>query len=577
MLLHPLFLASQPLAASHIPERIPIPGTGHWLSFLGITPSKFCQTVHRPLRAERVNVSYFKYLPVTFPAWHGFCCISPKEVIVFERRKQILRLQWLLVIGTSTLLIFNDPDPSFSFAEMIVVVFFLANIIPFHLPLHYFQKPLLFYVLVLFDVLVIFMAIMVTEKASSDLHIFFFLILIMAAIGRSLGLLLLGSLAICGLYTWTVYSEGPFILTSDFLVRIPFLFIVGLFFGYLVYFQKGEPFPAKTKLTVELFDFGKALARAPNAEALYAQIPRLVSRIMGTDACELVIIDRQQIKQRTFQDPTLPNLPPTIDVDRSIHKKVYDSENAYLSERFQNDPNFIDKMDFSFYPYRKYMAKSWQTEMQPSAVLAVYRKEGSWDTLDQNKFELLVGQASLALENMSLLQKLESQSRSDGLTGLANYRYFCDRVEEELSRADRQKYPLSIVMVDLDHLKKINDTHGHQIGDKVLERVGKLLKNITRRMDITARYGGDKFAVVLPASSAEQAQAFSNRLISEVESLKFEEIPEISICVGGATFPGDGDTVARLIGNADQALDYAKTAQGGTPSHSEPLESSQAS
>ena len=476
-----------------------------------------------------------------------------------EKRKQLLRLQWLLVIGVSCLLTFNDLNPFFSRGDFLVVVFFLLNIMLLQLPHHYFQKQSLYYLLVLCDVFFICMAILLAEEASSDLYIFFFLILIMVTIGRNLGVLVLGSSAICGLYMWMVHSTGEFVLTSGFLVRIPFLFIVALFFGYLVYLQKSDRFPAETDFTVELFEFGKTLSQASNQESLYAQIPQLVGRIMGTDACELVIIDAQQIKRRTFQDPTQSNRPPSIDVDKSIHKKAYDSADTYVSEEFQNDPNFVDKEDFYFYPYRKYMAKSWKTQMQPSAVLAVYRREAPWDSLDQRRFQLLVGQASLALENVGLLQELESQARSDGLTGLANYRYFYDRVEEELSRAERQQYPLSIIMIDLDHLKKINDTHGHRVGDKVLQRIGKLLKTITRRMDITARYGGDEFAMALPASSADQAHTFCNRILSEVESLKFEEIPEISISVGSATFPGDGANLTRLIENADQALYYAKT------------------
>ena len=176
----------------------------------------------------------------------------------------------------------------------------------------------------------------------------------------------------------------------------------------------------------------------------------------------------------------------------------------------------------------------------------------------------------MALDYACLLQDLESQARTDGLTGLANHRYFYDRLEEEVSRARRQNHPLSVIMMDLDELKRINDTYGHLAGDEILRRVADLLKSITRRMDIAARYGGDEFAVVLPETGAKQAHAFCNRMLKEAESLKFEEISGISISVGICTFPEGGDGVANLIDCADQALYHAKSQGGGrTYQHTE--------
>lgn len=483
------------------------------------------------------------------------------KVVSLDRRKRILWLQWLPVIGITFLLILNAPDAYSSLAAAIIVGFLLANLVPPFLPYHCFQSQALYYVLIVGNIFFISTAIFLTGEARSELYAFFFLILLIATIGRSLVRLLISSLAISLLYLWMLYHSGQPVFEGGFLVRILFLFIVGLFFGYLAYLLKTERLPVEGDFTVELFEFGKTLAQAPDLESLHIQIPTLVSPIMGADTCELAIIEEQRIKRRIFQDPSRHDVP-LLYINRSIHEKAHSSDKTYVSTGFKKDLSFIKKEDFSFYPYREYMAKSWKTHTQLSGVLAVYRKAKPWESRDEKRFQLLVGQAVLALENARLLQELESQARTDGLTGLANHRYFYDRLEEELSRAERQKYPLSIIMIDVDHLKSVNDTRGHRVGDEVLRRVARLLNTITRRMDTAARYGGDEFAMVLPETSPDQSHSLSSRILKEIKSLKFEEVSEISVSIGTATFPTDGDTITSLIENADQALYFAK-AEGG--------------
>jgi diguanylate cyclase (GGDEF)-like protein len=147
---------------------------------------------------------------------------------------------------------------------------------------------------------------------------------------------------------------------------------------------------------------------------------------------------------------------------------------------------------------------------------------------------------------------------SDSLTGLANYRHLVDVLQSELERSGRTNRPFSVLLMDLDGLKKINDRHGHVIGSRALCRVATILRLNSRSIDTAARYGGDEFALVLPETHPIAAQQVVTRILNCLEA--DEEVPQLSISIGVATFPKSGSTVQQLLEYADRAL-YAMKEQ----------------
>jgi diguanylate cyclase (GGDEF)-like protein len=158
-----------------------------------------------------------------------------------------------------------------------------------------------------------------------------------------------------------------------------------------------------------------------------------------------------------------------------------------------------------------------------------------------------------------VMERLRELAFTDPMTGLANYRRLIDCMELEIKRCERTKRSFSIVMLDLDGLKTINDTHGHLCGSRALCRVANALRSQCRSTDLAARYGGDEFCVVLPETSMDGAKNAAKRV---ADCLATEaEAPSISVSAGAATYPSHGRSTDQLIVAADQGL-YAAKAHG---------------
>ncbi|GGR19598.1 sensor domain-containing diguanylate cyclase [Deinococcus ruber] len=174
----------------------------------------------------------------------------------------------------------------------------------------------------------------------------------------------------------------------------------------------------------------------------------------------------------------------------------------------------------------------------------------------------VAGQIGLGLSNLRLRETLRHQSIRDPLTGLFNRRYLDETFERELRRAERQGAPLSVMMLDVDHFKRFNDTHGHDAGDAVLITLGRLLQDQFRREDIVCRYGGEEFAVLMEGASLREGLARAERLrIAAAElPLDFQGRPlgHLTLSIGVTAYPEGGKDTAALTRQADRALYRAK-------------------
>jgi diguanylate cyclase (GGDEF)-like protein len=156
--------------------------------------------------------------------------------------------------------------------------------------------------------------------------------------------------------------------------------------------------------------------------------------------------------------------------------------------------------------------------------------------------------------------ELERLSRTDGLTGLPNRRHLMETLEKEVRRAKRNERPFSLLMVDVDHFKRYNDTFGHLAGDEVLKRLAQVLSAAVRTADYAARYGGEEFTVVLPETSLDSALEVAERIRAKMEEQTFgvDAAGRVTLSIGIAEYPADGTTVEAVASAADSALYAAK-------------------
>lgn len=169
-----------------------------------------------------------------------------------------------------------------------------------------------------------------------------------------------------------------------------------------------------------------------------------------------------------------------------------------------------------------------------------------------NAISYVVLLGATLLDNARLFRQVRTLAISDSLTGLANYRHLVDVLQSELERSGRTNRPFSVLLMDLDRLKAINDRHGHVIGSRALCRVASILRLNCRSIDTAARYGGDEFALVLPETNAAAAQQVVERVRDCLQG--DQEIPLLSLSIGVSTFPQCGVTVQQLLEYADKAL-----------------------
>jgi diguanylate cyclase (GGDEF)-like protein len=180
-------------------------------------------------------------------------------------------------------------------------------------------------------------------------------------------------------------------------------------------------------------------------------------------------------------------------------------------------------------------------------------------------FAFLVGQLALQTTNdVKSLALLQQESITDALTQLKNRRYFDQRLSEEVSLTKRYKLPLTLMLLDVDHFKKINDVYGHKIGDEVLKNLSRLIVEMVRDSDIVARYGGEEIAIITPNTSKQEAELLAERLRAKIEKTTVatvgssQEIVHITASIGICSLSPVITDKEALLEEADQALYLAK-------------------
>jgi len=191
-------------------------------------------------------------------------------------------------------------------------------------------------------------------------------------------------------------------------------------------------------------------------------------------------------------------------------------------------------------------------------VLSVYRRRERFSSSQIEMAEIFASQSAIAIMNRNYLDHFQRVAITESLTGLYNRGYFYQRLGEEMNRAERTGRPLSILFIDLDYLKLINDSCGHLAGDKALKEISEIIRACIRKVDISARYSGDEIVIVLPETNDNLAFQVAERIRRKVANTLFQRGIPLTVSIGIATYPKDASEPRVLLDRADKAMYQAK-------------------
>jgi diguanylate cyclase (GGDEF)-like protein len=193
-------------------------------------------------------------------------------------------------------------------------------------------------------------------------------------------------------------------------------------------------------------------------------------------------------------------------------------------------------------------------------ILGAKRRHAFGDSV-RPTLEVLASHLAVSLSNARMVQKLETMASTDGLTGLLNKRSVLESGAQKIAAAARFQRKLALLIVDIDFFKKVNDTHGHDVGDQVIRGLGEILKRQKRTTDIVGRFGGEEFVAVCEQTDEKGALLLAERIREELGKTSFRTaggVLSVTCSVGVATFPEAGTTWEALFKAADEALYVSK-------------------
>jgi diguanylate cyclase (GGDEF)-like protein len=246
-------------------------------------------------------------------------------------------------------------------------------------------------------------------------------------------------------------------------------------------------------------------------------------------------------------EPGLGIAARAIELGKTVLENDVTSDTGYL-------PGFEETLSEMCVPLIFYGEKLGCLALESAKRLA-------FDAGDIQPLEAVADICAAAIQNARHFEKTQQLAYLDGLTGIFNRRFFELRISEELERAHRYNSSLSVIMLDIDHFKKLNDEFGHLLGDEVLRQASHIFFQHLRKGDVVCRYGGEEFALLLPQTNGENALEVAEKLRRAVEAWHFPGVPrKVTVSAGVADSPAFGKVRDEIVSAADAALYQAKLA-----------------
>jgi diguanylate cyclase (GGDEF)-like protein len=318
------------------------------------------------------------------------------------------------------------------------------------------------------------------------------------------------------------------------------------------------------------WSLSKTLSATLNMEELFRLALHLIGRSLSVDAYALMLVDEATSRLTIKASFGLPDDRAqgfTFGMGEGIAGLVAEKGQPMLVPDVTEEPRFAERACFPL--LGAFLCVPLRIKGgRVIGVLTAHKPDPhAFSPGDVDLFQSVANQVAVALENAQLYQRTKELSARDELTGLFNRRYFFETLETEVQRARRYRRTFTILMLDLDHFKQYNDSHGHLRGDEALRGVARSLLSNTRRADVVARFGGEEFVIILPEIDKAGGAVVAEKIRAAIEQHSFygrNQQPggKLTVTVGLGAYPVDSEDGLELVDLADRAL-YAGKQQGG--------------
>jgi diguanylate cyclase (GGDEF)-like protein len=467
----------------------------------------------------------------------------------------MLSLRWLLVILASYLTLFSHLSSS-SFPVLFgLAVLFAGTNIAFHLVSGaWFASVNGKRWITTCDVVFVAGTFYLLRVPETYLYLAFIVIFILAVIWRDLQLVLFGVLVVSilfGLFSALRLASLGIEVDIERFLTLSLFFVVSIFYVFL-----SEQLNRDASLSRAVIEEKR------NAEIMI-EITRGLSSSLKTNDVLRVVVNRLS-EVLNAADCSIIGIESKTGEARVMVRSIGQPEGEALID-LKDVPELKEAFDARKMVFREIGERSAVAVpmIVQGHVLGLIHVVGASPDRPVSEgtirfFEVMASTAGNALRNAQLFEEVEHRARTDFLTGLANHRYFQTTFSAELGRAQRHKHPLSLLIIDLDYLKVVNDRFGHPTGDMVIRTVADTIRDGCREFDFAARYGGEEFTVILPETNLAGAITVADRIREKISDVEFSGIGRITASVGIANYPLNALSKDELIRVADQALYVAK-------------------
>lgn len=326
----------------------------------------------------------------------------------------------------------------------------------------------------------------------------------------------------------------------------------------------------KNTILNEIYNLSLKIGSSLSLEEQLDIIIDVTNKFLNSNLTVISLFDerKMELKFKASKGDLLPGIlcRDNVGIKESLLGKVIESGEPLIINDL-NHPEFKTHTSLSNQKISSLLSVPLKIKEKIIGVFTCAYSQAMEFKEDQLKFlTLIASRSALSINNAQLHEEIKKLAITDGLTGLYNYRYFCENLRREIAICKRLNLSLSFLMIDIDYFKNVNDTYGHLEGDNILQKLGMFLRFQLRVSDMVARYGGEEFIIIAPGICKEKAFLMGERIRKEVEERLFTPedktrlalISPLTISIGISTFPCDTLEQEKLIEYADNALYEAK-------------------